>query len=72
MGQGLAMSGWPIVSDALAVHADQVQEAIADAAKKGVPTEFRKDGRPVLRDRAHRKAYLKAYGFIDRNSFTGY
>lgn len=64
--------GWPIVSDALAVHHDQVPEAIADAKKRGVPTEFRRDGRPILRDRSHRKAYLKAYEMHDRNSFTGY
>lgn len=64
--------GWPIVSDALGVHHDQVAEAIADAAKRGVPTEFRSDGRAVLRDRGHRRDYLRAYGFIDRSSFTGY
>lgn len=61
----------PIVSDALAVHPRQVQEAMASAAAKGVPTEFLPDGRPILRDRAHRKAYLKAYNFHDRNGGYG-
>lgn len=64
--------GYPIKSDALAVHPSQREEAMEDARKRGVPTEFLRDGRPVLRDAAHRRAYLKAYGYHDRNSFTGY
>jgi hypothetical protein len=72
LGSGAALFGWkPLVSDALAVHPRQVQEAIADAAKKGVPTEFQKDGRPILRSREHRKAYMKAYGFFDKAAGYG-
>lgn len=56
----------PIASDALAVHPRQVKEAIADSIKKGVPTEFLPDGRPVLRTRQHKKAYTHAYGFFDK------
>jgi hypothetical protein len=67
-----ALVGWkPIVSDALAVHPKQVQEATENAAAKGVPTEFLPDGRPVMRTRAHRKAYLKAYGFRDNDGGYG-
>lgn len=61
----------PLESDALAVHPDQVKEATADAARKGVPTDFLADGRPVLRTRKHRAAYLKAYGFFDRDAGYG-
>lgn len=61
----------PILSDALAVHPKQVEEARRDALAKGVPTEFLPDGRPVLRSRAHRKAYLRAYRFHDRNGGYG-
>ncbi len=61
----------PIVSDALAVHPKQVQEATEDAKRKGVPTEFLPDGRPILRTRGHRRAYLRAYGFHDRNGGYG-
>lgn len=64
--------GYPIKSVALAVHSSQVGEAQADAVKKGVPTEFTPGGRPILRDASHRRKYLKAYGFVDRNSYTGY
>lgn len=61
----------PIASDALCVHPRQVEEATKDAAAKGVPTEFLPDGRPILRTRQHRKAYLKAYGFHDRRGGYG-
>ncbi len=65
-------TGYPIQSVALAVHSSQVAEAQADSVRKGVPTEFTKSGRPILRDAAHRKAYLKAYRMHDANSFSGY
>ena len=69
---GPAMTGWPIISDALKVHPKRRQEAIDDAVKKGVPTEFTAMGQPILRDREHRRQYLRAYRFIDRNSYSGY
>lgn len=64
--------GYPIKSCAMAVHSTQREEAMAHDAKLGVPTEYTPGGRPILRDAAHRKAYLKAYGFHDRNSYNGY
>ena len=64
--------GYPIKSVALAVHSTQVKEASEDAAKRGVPTEFSPSGEPILRDSSHRRRYLKAYGFHDRNSYNGY
>lgn len=69
---GTMTNGWPLKSEALAVHPKQRAEAEADARKKGVPTEFDRAGRPVFRDRGHRKKYLKAYCVVDKNSFTGY
>lgn len=65
-------SGWPLASDALAVHPKQVAAMRELDKKKGVPTDYTPSGRPVFRDRGHRRAYLKAYGKIDRNSYTGY
>lgn len=61
----------PNVSDGLAVHPRQVEEARESARRKGVPTEFLPDGRPVMRSRAHQKAYLKAYGFHNRDGGYG-
>lgn len=68
---GPAASGWPILSEALAVHPSQVAEAQESARARGVPTQFLPDGRAVLRDRDHRRRYLKAYGFFDRNGGYG-
>ena len=67
-----SLVGWkPILSDALAVHPLDVEEAVEDAKRKGVPTEFLPDGRPILASRGHRKAYLKAYGFHDKDGGYG-
>lgn len=71
-GDGSGLIGWkPVVSDALAVHPGQVAEATEDAKRKGVPTDFLPDGRPILRSRQHRRAYLKAYGFHDNDGGYG-
>jgi hypothetical protein len=62
----------PIMSDALAVHPSQVQEAYDDSVKKGVPTQFdKKTGQPEFRSRQHRRDYLKAYGVRDRDGGYG-
>lgn len=55
-------------SEALAVHPNQRKEATENARKQGVPTEFDKQGRPIFMDRAHRRAYCRAYGFYDRDA----
>jgi len=58
------------VSDALACHPKDVESYRQDAKRRGVPTEFQRDGRPVMTSRAHQKAYLKAYGY--HNNDGGY
>jgi hypothetical protein len=61
-GDGL-ISFKPLASDALAVHPSQVEEATLDARKKGVPTEFLPDGRPVFTSSRHFQEYARRYGF---------
>jgi len=68
---GLHTGGWPMYSDALAVHPSLRVQAEKDAAAKGCPTEFLPDGRPVFRDRNHRKQFLQTYGYFDRNAGYG-
>lgn len=59
---------WPMESEALAVNADQVRDAIGDAGKMGVPTDFNlKTGAPIFTSRGHRRRYCEVYGFYDRN-----
>ncbi len=59
------------LSDALAVHPRQVKEATESAKMHGVPTDFTRDGRPLIRSRSHQKAYLKAYGFHNKDGGYG-
>lgn len=68
-----ASASWnrPMHSDALAVHPKQRAEAISDAEKKGVPTDFDKEGRPIFPSRQHRNAYMRAYGYFDRDGGYG-
>jgi putative FmdB family regulatory protein len=58
---------WPMKSEALGVHPDQIGEAVEQARKLGIPTEFTKDGRPILTSPGHRKRYAEALGFWDKN-----
>lgn len=71
MANSTAKSCWPIKSDALAVHPVDVAAAEADAKRKGVPTEFLPDGRPVIRSSEHQKRYIKAYRFFNRKDYSG-
>lgn len=61
----LGIEAWvrPIKSDALAVHPKQVAEAREDAKRKGVPTEFTQDGRPLFTSSRHFREYARKYGF---------
>jgi hypothetical protein len=61
--------GWPIHSEALGVHPKQIQEAMAADRRDGVPTDYDRAGRPILRDAAHRRRFLRAKGFFDRSGF---
>ena len=56
-------------SDAMAVHPDQIQEAMEYGSKHGVKTDYTKDGQPIIRDRGHFKQHMKAHGFHERNAF---
>lgn len=52
-----------MLSESIAVHPDQVREAMADAKKRGVPTEFDDEGRPKFTSRDHQRRYCQAYNF---------
>jgi len=59
----------PMLNEALAVWPDQVAEARADAARKGVPTDFARDGRVVIRSQQHYRQFCKAYGVVNKGDF---
>lgn len=58
---------WPMSCESLAVHPVQIGEAVSDAAKKGVRTDFKKDGSPIFESPGHKKRYCEAYRVFDRN-----
>ena len=47
------------------------QEAIEDARRKGVETEFRPDGTPMFTSRAHKGKYLRAYSHLGIHNLDG-
>lgn len=65
-------ASWPMRSDAAGVHPSQAGEAYQHSVSIGVPTTFdQRTGQAIFTDRIHRKRYLAARGFIDRNAGYG-
>lgn len=63
---------WPMRSDAAGVHPGQAGDAYRHSVSIGVPTQFdQRTGQAIFTDRTHRKRYLAARGFIDRNAGYG-
>lgn len=61
-----AVSGkWPIHSDALAYHPNQVNRAL----KEHIGADIDGDGRPILTDPQHRRRVLKAVGAVDKSGY---
>lgn len=59
-------TGWPMKSEALAVHPRQLDEARQRAHDAGVPTQFTDTGEPVFTSAAHRKRYCESVNAFDR------
>jgi len=57
---------WPIHSDALAYHPDQVTPEL----KEHIGADIDQDGRPILTDPQHRRKVLKAVGAVDRSGYN--
>ena len=60
-------AGWPIHSDAAALHPDQIAGVERSLAGQGVHVKHDSEGRPVFHNPRERKAYCEARGFYDRN-----
>lgn len=70
VGQGT--TGWPLTSEACAVHPNQVERANEWNRRNGVNVQHDpKTGNAIIPDRAERKRLLRLRGYVDRNSFTG-
>lgn len=62
---------WPMRSDAAGVLPIQIGEAREESIKRGVPTEFTKDGQAIFTSAEHRKKYCESHGMYDRNGGYG-
>ncbi len=58
--------GYPYASESLGVLNFQIPEAMEFDRQHGVPTDYDKSGRPIMRDRTHRKNYYKAHNVVDK------
>lgn len=70
---GASITAWkrPILSDALAVHPDQIPEAMERDRRHGIAVEYAPDGRPILRDRDTRRRMMASLGVHDRSGGYG-
>jgi hypothetical protein len=64
-------SNWPMESDALGVHPDQAKGYSDYLRERGVPTEIKENGNPVLTSQHHRKLLCQATQMYDRNAGYG-
>jgi len=70
-GMRPSRSGWPLASEAMAVHPDQIPEAREHDRRHGVPTDYDRLGRPIFTSREHRKRYARSYGWRDYDGGDG-
>lgn len=71
-GRNKGCDAYPMASYAIGVDPSEVPAMREIDAKAGVKTEYSADGDPIFVSRGHRKQYLKAHGFHDRNSYDGH
>jgi len=68
-----ATGGYPYYSEVMGVHPAKVAEAQQQFRDAGLAEQtFNRDGDVLVTGRGHRKQLMKAIGFVDRNSYTGY
>ena len=68
----VSSAGWPMKSDALAVHPDQIPEAMERNKKHGIEgVSYLKDGRAVLDSRKARQRLMALEGVHDNNGGYG-
>jgi hypothetical protein len=64
-------ANWPLVSVAGGINPDQREEISGQLDAMGVHTDFTADGSVIWRDRKHRKEYLRAMRWHDKNGGYG-
>lgn len=63
--------GWPMYSEAMAVHPAEIEKAMEKDRRIGAPvTEYDSNGCPKLENPGHHRQYRRAHGFRHNSSFT--
>ncbi len=62
---------WPMLSEAMAVHPSQVEEATARNRKHGVNVTYTPSGEAILPDRNERRKLMRLEGFHDKSGGYG-
>ena len=75
-GDGEMLAGgtktcWPMRSEALACHPNQIPAIMERDRKHGVPTRRDKVGRPILTSRGHRRALMRLEKMHDKHGGYG-
>lgn len=68
---GVPGEGWPLVSEALAVHPKQVKQANDRARRHGISVEYLPDGRVKIPSRHERAKLLRLEGRHDKSGGYG-
>ncbi len=69
-GRHAKVSAWPHLSDSLGVGADQIEQAKAELARRGVKCDFTPDGQAIITSQKHHMEVSKASGlFNGRDGF---
>lgn len=66
-----SLTGWPLVSSALAVHPSQVEAANARNARHGIAARYDRKGKAVIPDRGDRKRLMRLEGMHDNEAGYG-
>lgn len=69
MVQGAAV--WPALSEAMAVHPDQREEASARNRRHGIAVDYTEDGRAILADRGQRRDLMRLENMHDNHGGYG-
>ncbi len=68
---GNSSSGWPMVSEALAVNPKQIKKVMERNRKHNLHINYDIEGRPVLQDRGQRRDLMRIEGAHDQDGGYG-
>lgn len=65
------LASWPLTPESIAINPEHVAGTMEVDRKHGVPTDYTRDGAPIITGPAHYRKYLALHGFHHRNAGYG-